>query len=42
MVSLFNSNKLFSLQGLFNLRGSDVVFTPVFFAYAMIKLDEVM
>lgn len=27
---------------LFNLRGSDVVFNPVFFAYAMIKQDEVM
>jgi len=27
---------------LFNLRGSDVVFNPVFFAYAMVKQDEVM
>ena len=27
--------------GLFNLRGSDVVYNPVFFAYAMITQDEV-
>ena len=30
----------FSL-GLFNLRGSDVTFNPVFFAYAIITQDEV-
>lgn len=30
----------FSL-GLFNLRGSDVIFNPVFFAYAIITQDEV-
>jgi len=32
---------LFLLLGLFNLRGSDVVYNPVFFAYALITLDEV-
>lgn len=31
---------IFSL-GLFNLRGSDVTFNPVFFAYAIITQDEV-
>ena len=32
---------LFLSVGLFNLRGSDVVYNPVFFAYAMITQDEV-
>ena len=32
---------LFLLLGLFNLRGSDVVYNPVFFAYALITQDEV-
>lgn len=31
---------IFSL-GLFNLRGSDVTFNPVFFAYTIITQDEV-
>ena len=32
---------LFLLLGLFNLRGSDVIYNPVFFAYALIRQDEV-
>lgn len=28
-------------SGLFNLRGSDVTFNPVFFAYVIITQDEV-
>ena len=29
------------LEGFFNLRGSDIDYNPVFFAYAIIGLDSV-
>ena len=28
------------LQGLFNLRGSDIPYNPMFFAYAIINADN--
>jgi Xaa-Pro aminopeptidase len=29
------------ISGLFNLRGSDIAFNPVFFAYAIVSADHV-
>jgi len=40
-LNLWQSFLFFLTVGLFNLRGSDVVYNPVFFAYAMITQDEV-
>lgn len=49
MSNSYNEEEVLSCQvlllafslGLFNLRGSDVTFNPVFFAYAIITQDEV-
>ena len=49
MLNSYNEEEVLSCQvllltfslGLFNLRGSDVTFNPVFFAYAIITQDEV-
>src|SRR5256885_16747989 len=38
VISFFFSKKL----GLFNLRGSDVQYNPVFFAYALVTKNEII
>ncbi len=35
------SIQLLTFSGLFNLRGSDIPYNPVFFAYALVTLDNV-
>lgn len=32
---------IYSIAGLFNLRGSDIDYNPVFYSYALVTLDEV-